>query len=44
MGSKPPQTRKGTQSFPFQSLPHEPETAWIKSLFGKKIQIFLRII
>ena len=22
MGSKPPQTRKGTQGFPFQTLPH----------------------
>ena len=22
MGSKPPQTRKGTQGFPFQSFPH----------------------
>ena len=25
MGSKPPQTRKGTQGFPFQTLPHSAE-------------------
>ena len=31
MGSKPPQTRKGQQGFPFQTLPHEPETAGRKA-------------
>ena len=35
MGSKPPQPRKGTQSFPFQTLPHEPETAYIKRICAK---------
>ena len=31
MGSKPPQTRKGQRGFPFQTLPHEPETAGRKA-------------
>lgn len=31
MGSKPPHTRKGQQGFPFQTLPHRPETAWRKA-------------
>ena len=31
MGSKPPQPRKGQQSFPFQTLPHEPKTAGRKA-------------
>ena len=35
MGSKPPQTRKGQQGFPFQTLPHEPETAYIKRICAK---------
>ena len=31
MGSKPPQTRKGTQGFPFQTLPRRSETTGRKA-------------
>ena len=31
MDSKPPQTRKGTQGFPFQTLPLRPERVWRKA-------------
>ena len=39
MGSKPPQTRKGTQGFPFQTLPHRPERVSRKAA-QLRLQIF----